>query len=73
MIKGAALAVDVVDTTGAGDAFCGCLAAALDSHGMPLPDALHFAAAGASLACTKLGAQSAYATRDEIEARIRKA
>lgn len=70
LIIGKALDVEVVDTTGAGDAFCGCLAAALDGESMPLHDALRFAAAGASLACTKLGAQAAYASKDEIMARI---
>lgn len=70
ILRGSAYAVDVVDTTGAGDAFCGCLAAALDSHGMGMADALRFAAAGASLACTKLGAQSAYAAREDIMALI---
>lgn len=70
LIIGKALDVEVVDTTGAGDAFCGCLAAALDGEGMPLPEALRFAATGASLACTKLGAQAAYASKDEIMARI---
>lgn len=69
-LTGKALDVDVVDTTGAGDAFCGCLAAAIDGHAMELPEALQFAAAGASLACTRLGAQTAYATRDEITARM---
>ncbi len=63
---GPAFDVTVIDTTGAGDAFCGCLAAALHSHEMPLRDALRFASAGASLACTQLGAQSAYASQDEI-------
>lgn len=70
LIKGKALPVDVIDTTGAGDAFCGCLAAALDDGHMPLDEALHFASVGASLACTKLGAQTAYATKDEISARL---
>ena len=70
LIIGKALDVEVVDTTGAGDAFCGCLAAALDGESMPLHEALRFAAAGASLACTKLGAQAAYASKDEIMARI---
>ena len=65
--EGAALPVAVADTTGAGDAFCGCFAAALDS-GLPMPEALRFAAAGASLACRALGAQSAYAGADEIRA-----
>lgn len=69
LIRGDALDVDVVDTTGAGDAFCGCLAAALD-QGQSLEDALQFAACGASLACKALGAQSAYATGDEIRAAL---
>lgn len=46
--------VDVTDTTGAGDAFNGALAAALAS-GMDLPEAARRAAAAGALACTKLG------------------
>lgn len=67
--EGAALPVEVADTTGAGDAFCGCFAAALDA-GLPMRQALRFASAGASLACRSLGAQSAYATKAEINAAI---
>ncbi len=48
--------IDPVDTTGAGDAFTGVLAAAIDA-GLPLPDALHRANVGAALACMALGAQ----------------
>ena len=58
-----------VDTTGAGDAFVGCLAVALEA-GAPVPEALRFASAGAGLACTLAGAQSSFAKRAEIEARL---
>jgi ribokinase len=44
----------VVDSTGAGDAFSGTLAAAL-AAGSPLGDAVDAAAAAGALACTKLG------------------
>jgi len=44
--------VEVVDTTGAGDAFNGILAAGL-VRGLPLDEAIHLASRGASLACTK--------------------
>ncbi|HPX00340.1 MAG TPA: PfkB family carbohydrate kinase, partial [Sedimentibacter sp.] len=49
--------VDVVDTTGAGDTFCGGLAAAL-VRGNSMEDAIRFANKAASYAVTKLGAQS---------------
>ena len=58
-----------VDTTGAGDAFVGVLAAALDA-GMSMPDALHRASIGAGLACLAMGAQSAQPHAAEIESRI---
>ncbi|MFN4169456.1 MAG: ribokinase [Pannonibacter phragmitetus] len=48
--------VRVVDTTGAGDAFCGAFAAALD-RGDELGAALAFGVAAGSLACTANGAQ----------------
>jgi ribokinase len=48
--------VAVVDSTGAGDAFVGALAAALE-HGLPLRAALSWAVAAGSLACTQDGAQ----------------
>ncbi|MEP6943730.1 MAG: ribokinase [Betaproteobacteria bacterium] len=50
--------VDAIDTTGAGDAFVGTLAAALDA-GATLDDALRRAVAAGSLACTRFGAQAA--------------
>ncbi|WP_336727840.1 ribokinase [Cellulosimicrobium cellulans] len=53
-----AIAVDAVDTTGAGDTFCGVLAAAL-ARGANLPDAARLAAAAGALAVTRPGAQDA--------------
>jgi len=64
-----ALPIAPVDTTGAGDAFVGCLAVAL-AGGAPVAEALRFASAGAGLACLKPGAQSSFARRDEILARV---
>jgi sugar/nucleoside kinase (ribokinase family)/fructoselysine-6-P-deglycase FrlB-like protein len=45
---------DVADTTGAGDTFCGALAAAL-GMGLPLPDAVQRAAASAAWAIEDFG------------------
>jgi ribokinase len=63
----AALPIDVVDTTGAGDTFCGVLAASL-VQGAPLVTALRRASAAAALACTRPGAQAAQPGRAEIDA-----
>jgi len=57
---------EIVDTTGAGDAFCGSFAAALH-EGKGLEEALCYAAAAGSLACTGKGAQSSYAYAADIE------
>jgi ribokinase len=59
-------AVDVVDTTGAGDAFNAALACGL-SEGMELPDAVDFAGRTAALAVTRLGAQDGMPQRKEVE------
>lgn len=59
--------VEVVDTTGAGDAFCGALAAALDRKA-PLERALREGVAAGSLACMATGAQSSAPRKDRIEA-----
>jgi ribokinase len=56
---------EVVDTTGAGDAFCGTLAAAL-AEGETLIDAACLASAAGSLAVRSRGAAASYAGRDEI-------
>jgi ribokinase len=62
-----AFAVTPLDTTGAGDTFCGTLVAAL-SQGQPLAQALQRASAAGALACTRLGAQSSTPTDAEITA-----
>ena len=61
--------VDVVDTTGAGDATCGALAVAL-FEGMALDRALAFAVTAGSLACTVEGAQPSSPDRAAIEAAL---
>lgn len=61
-----AFAVDVVDTTGAGDAFNGTLANYL-ARGMPLEPAVRHAVAAGALACTKLGVIPALPRAQEIE------
>lgn len=65
-----ALAITPVDTVGAGDTFCGYLAAGLDA-GLELEPALRRAAVAASLACLKPGAQPAIPLSDEVEAAMR--
>lgn len=68
-----ALKIDhVVDTTGAGDAFCGVLAAALD-QGASLEQAMNQACVAGSLACLKLGAMSSYPQRHEVEEALKAA
>ncbi|MBT3199960.1 MAG: ribokinase [Phycisphaerales bacterium] len=57
--------VDIVDTTGAGDAFTGNLAVAV-ARGKTLAQAAKIANAAGALACTKFGAQTAIPTQDEI-------
>lgn len=62
-----AFAVEVVDTTGAGDAFCGSLASRL-AAGASLRDAVRWGAAAGALATTRHGAVPAQPTAAEIEA-----
>jgi len=62
-----ALGVSVVDTTAAGDTFCGALVAAL-AQGIAMPLALEAASAAAALACTRAGAQSSIPERDAVVA-----
>ncbi|MFF1830338.1 ribokinase [Paenarthrobacter sp. NPDC058040] len=59
--------VNAVDTTGAGDAFTGAVAARL-AAGDSLAEAASFASVAAALAATKKGTQAAYATLEEVEA-----
>lgn len=65
-----ALAVQAVDTTGAGDCFTGVLAAGLD-RGLALPAALARASAAAGLSCTRRGSQATMPRREEIDAALR--
>lgn len=64
--RAAALPVRAVDTTGAGDAFCGAFAAALD-EGLAPEAALAFACAAGSLACESPGAQAGLPMRARID------
>jgi ribokinase len=68
-LRVAALPIEPVDTTGAGDAFVGVLAASLDL-GHDLGPALRRASVAAGLACTRLGAQASQPTAAQIEARL---
>ncbi len=57
--------VDVVDTTGAGDAFNGALAAAL-GEGMGFRDACRYANAAAAISVTRIGTSVATARKEEV-------
>lgn len=61
-----AVKVEVVDTTGAGDAFNAGLSAGI-CESWPLEQAVRFAARTASLSVTRFGAQSGMPTRPEVE------
>jgi ribokinase len=58
--------VEVVDTTGAGDAFAAGLGVAL-AEGQPVNQAIAFANACGATACTKFGAQPSLPRRKEVE------
>ncbi len=60
-----AFEVEPVDTTGAGDAFCGALADAL-VRGVELPRAVRWATAAGACAVTTPGAQDSLPTRAEV-------
>jgi len=62
-----AFAVDVRDTTGAGDGFSGALAWAL-ADGRALEDAVRLAAGAGALATRAVGARASLPTREELEA-----
>ena len=56
----------VIDTTGAGDAFCGALGWAL-AGGTDLQQAVRLAAAAGALACREVGARAGLPDRAEVE------
>ncbi len=60
------LKIKPIDTVGAGDAYTGYLTAALD-QGKSLEDAFKEASVAGSLACTKVGAQTALPMRAEVD------
>jgi ribokinase len=59
------LRIEPVDTVGAGDTFCGYLAASLDA-GLAFPEALRRAAVAGSLACLRPGAQPSIPLAAEV-------
>jgi len=61
-----AYAVDVVDSTGAGDVFHGAFAACV-AQGKGWRETLEYAGAAAALCCTKAGARPGIPTRAEVE------
>ncbi len=63
--------IEAVDTTAAGDAFVGALAASLDD-GMDLLHALRRASTASGLACLNMGAQSSLPTSQEIDKNLTK-
>ncbi len=62
-----AATVDVVDTTGAGDTFCGVFAAGL-AAGMDMADIIGWAQRAAAITVTRPGAFEALPTADELAA-----
>ena len=61
--------VDPVDTTGAGDTFCGSYAVAF-VEGKSIRESLQFASAAAAISVTRMGAQPSAPRRDEIDAML---
>ena len=61
--------VEVVDTTAAGDAFCGALGDAL-SRREELIEATRWAVTAASVSVTRMGAQPSLPTEEEVRARV---
>ena len=58
--------VDAVDTTAAGDTFCGALCTAL-TQGKTLAEAMHYGCKAAAVSVTRRGAQMSMPYKEEIE------
>jgi len=58
--------VKVLDSTAAGDAFCGALATKL-ARGASMEDAIRYGCAGGALACTKTGAEPSLPKAADLE------
>ncbi|ALE04282.1 carbohydrate kinase (plasmid) [Arthrobacter sp. ERGS1:01] len=69
VVRIAPTVVTAVDTTGAGDAFTGAVAARL-AAGDSLVAAARFASVAAALAATRKGTQTAYPSADEVAAKL---
>lgn len=69
VIRAKGLKITPVDTVGAGDTFCGYLAAGLD-QGLEFGEALGRAAAAGSLACLKPGAQPSIPLANDVTAAL---
>lgn len=67
VVRQPAFPVESVDTVGAGDCFCGVLAASL-AAALPPGPAMRRAAAGAAISVTRRGAQTSMPTAAEIDA-----
>jgi ribokinase len=61
-----AYTVEAIDTTAAGDVYCGTLAVAI-TEGKTLHEAVTFASAAAAISVTRMGAQPSAPIRKEIE------
>lgn len=69
VFKAQGLKIEPVDTVGAGDTFCGYLAASLDA-GHDFEKALRRAAVAGSLACTREGAQPSIPVAADVDAKV---
>ena len=65
-VERAGKSVKAIETTGAGDTFCGGLCVAL-SEGKNLKDAIIFASKASSISVTRMGAQVSIPLRKEIQ------